>query len=119
MPVQGTVKTIDVQCVIPVKCCISFKTMLCPNFLMVWHANIIIFSGFVVEIQHLTGITHCASFSGMEQFGSGSRGTVNCFTPPAILNSQNYCPSVLEITWKLLPSASGNSSQVISSTSGQ
>ena len=44
------------------------------------------------EIQHffdylfsLTGMTHCASFSGMEQFGSGSRGTVNCFTLPAIL----------------------------------
>jgi hypothetical protein len=36
------------------------------------------------KIQHLTGMTHCASFSGMEQFGSGSRGTVNCFTPPAI-----------------------------------
>jgi hypothetical protein len=36
------------------------------------------------EIQHLTGMTHCASFSGMEQFGSGSRGTVNCFTLPAI-----------------------------------
>ena len=34
-------------------------------------------------------------------------------------NSQNYCPSVLEMTWELLPSASGNSSQVISSTSGQ
>ena len=31
----------------------------------------------------LTGMTHCASFSGMEEFGSGSRGTVNCFTPPA------------------------------------
>jgi hypothetical protein len=31
------------------------------------------------EIQHLTGMTHCASFSGMEQFGSGSRGTVNFF----------------------------------------
>ena len=25
------------------------------------------------EIQHLTGMTHCASFSGMEQFGSGIR----------------------------------------------
>ena len=37
------------------------------------------------EIQHLTGMTHCASFSGMEQFGSRIRGTVNCFTPPAIL----------------------------------
>jgi hypothetical protein len=37
------------------------------------------------EIQHLTGMTHCASFSGMEQFGSGSRGTVNGFTPLAIL----------------------------------
>ena len=34
-------------------------------------------------------------------------------------NRQNNCPSVLEMTWKLLPSASGNSSQVISSTSGQ
>ena len=34
-------------------------------------------------------------------------------------NSQNYCPSVLEMTWELLPLASGNSSQVISSTSGQ
>jgi hypothetical protein len=34
-------------------------------------------------------------------------------------NSQNYCPSVLEMTWELLPSASGISSQVISSTSGQ
>jgi hypothetical protein len=28
-------------------------------------------------------------------------------------NSQNYCPSVLEMTWELLPSASGNSSQVL------
>ena len=28
----------DAQCVIPVKCCISFKTMLCPNFLMVCYA---------------------------------------------------------------------------------
>jgi hypothetical protein len=36
------------------------------------------------EIQHLTGMTHCASLSSMEQFGFGSRGTVNCFTPPAI-----------------------------------
>jgi hypothetical protein len=36
------------------------------------------------EIQHLTGMMHCTSFSGMEQFGSGSRGTVNYFTPPAI-----------------------------------
>ena len=34
-------------------------------------------------------------------------------------NNQNYCPSVLEMTWELLPSTSGNSSQVISSTSGQ
>jgi hypothetical protein len=25
----------DAQCVIPIKCCISFKTMLCPNFLLV------------------------------------------------------------------------------------
>jgi hypothetical protein len=25
------------------------------------------------EIQHLTGMMHCASFSGMEQFGSGIR----------------------------------------------
>jgi hypothetical protein len=37
------------------------------------------------EIQHLTEMTHCTSFSVMEQFGFGSRGTVNCFTPPAIL----------------------------------
>jgi hypothetical protein len=36
------------------------------------------------SLVHLTGMTHCTSFSGMEQFGSGSRGTVNCFTPPAI-----------------------------------
>jgi hypothetical protein len=36
------------------------------------------------EIQHLTGMMHCASFSGMEQFVSGSRETVNCLTPPAI-----------------------------------
>jgi hypothetical protein len=36
------------------------------------------------SLVRLTGMTHCASFSGMEQFGSGSRGTVNCFTPPAI-----------------------------------
>jgi hypothetical protein len=28
------------------------------------------------EIQHLTGMTYCASFSVMEQFGFGSRGTV-------------------------------------------
>jgi hypothetical protein len=33
-------------------------------------------------------------------------------------NSQNYCPSVLEMTWELLPEAKGNSSQVISSTEG-
>jgi hypothetical protein len=32
----------------------------------------------------LTGMTQCASFSGMEQFASGSKGTVNCFSPPAI-----------------------------------
>ena len=42
----------DAQCVIPVKCCISFKTMLCPNFLMVWYADIIIFSGFVVMCMY-------------------------------------------------------------------
>ena len=30
----------DVQCVIPVKCCVSFKTMLYPSFLMVWYADI-------------------------------------------------------------------------------
>jgi hypothetical protein len=36
------------------------------------------------RLVHLTGMTHCASFSGMEQFGFGSRGTVNCFTTPAI-----------------------------------
>jgi len=36
------------------------------------------------EIQHLTGMTQCATFSGMKQFGSGRRGTVNCFTPPTI-----------------------------------
>jgi hypothetical protein len=36
------------------------------------------------SLVRLTGMTHCASFSGMEQFGSGSRGTVNCFTAPAI-----------------------------------
>ena len=34
-------------------------------------------------------------------------------------NSQNYCTSVLKMTWELLPSASGRSFQVISSTSGQ
>jgi hypothetical protein len=34
--------------------------------------------------KRLTGMMHCASFSGMEQFGSGGRGTVNCFTLPAI-----------------------------------
>jgi hypothetical protein len=48
------------------------------------------------SLVRLTGMTHCASFSGMEQFGSGSRGTVNCFTLPAIFacsgNSQNYVP---------------------------
>jgi hypothetical protein len=31
-------------------------------------------------------------------------------------NSQNYCTSVLKMTWELLPSASDNSSEVISST---
>ena len=34
--------------------------------------------------KRLTGMMHCASFSGMEQFGSGGRGTVNCFTLPVI-----------------------------------
>jgi hypothetical protein len=43
----------DAQCVIPVKCCISFKTMLCPNLLMVWYADIIIFSGFVVMCMYI------------------------------------------------------------------
>jgi hypothetical protein len=33
------------------------------------------------EIQHLTGMTHCSSFSGMEQFG----WTVNSFTPRIFL----------------------------------
>jgi hypothetical protein len=37
------------------------------------------------EIRHLTGMTHCASSSGMEQFGSGSRGTVNCLNLPLSL----------------------------------
>jgi len=32
------------------------------------------------EIQHFTGMMQCASFSGMGQFGSGSRG---------------YCPYIL------------------------
>jgi hypothetical protein len=43
----------DAQCVIPVKCRISFKTMLCPNFLMVWYADIVIFSGFVVMCMYI------------------------------------------------------------------
>ena len=43
----------DVQCVIPVKCCISFKTMLYPNFLMVWYADIIIFSGFMAMCMYI------------------------------------------------------------------
>jgi hypothetical protein len=34
--------------------------------------------------KRLTGMMHCASFSGMEQFGSGGRGTVNCVTLPVI-----------------------------------
>jgi hypothetical protein len=29
------------------------------------------------SLVHLTGMMHCASFSGMEQFGSRSRGTVS------------------------------------------
>ena len=36
------------------------------------------------SMVRLTGMTHCAAFSGMEQFGSGNKGTVTCFTPPAI-----------------------------------
>ena len=43
----------DAQWVIPVKCCISFKTMLCSNFLMVWYADIIIFSGFVEMCMYI------------------------------------------------------------------
>ena len=43
----------DAQCVIPVKCCISFKTMLFRNFLMVWYADIIIFSGVVVMCMYI------------------------------------------------------------------
>ena len=44
----------DAQCVIPVKCCISFKIMLCFNFLMVsWYADIIISSGFVVMCMYI------------------------------------------------------------------
>ena len=30
------------------------------------------------SLVRMTGMTHCPLFSGMEQFGSGSRGTVNC-----------------------------------------
>ena len=67
----------DAQCIIPVKCCISFKTMLCTNFLMVRYADIIIFSGFVVV--HVYKI--------IEQLFHACSG-----------NSQNYCPSVLEMT---------------------
>jgi hypothetical protein len=67
----------DGQCVIPVKCYISFKTMLCPNFLMVWYANIIIFNGFVVMCMYMI----------IKQLFHACSG-----------NSQNYCPSVLEIT---------------------
>jgi hypothetical protein len=47
------------------------------------------------EIQHLTGMTHCASSSGMEQFGSGSRETVNCFTLPAILCAVRHSSQML------------------------
>jgi hypothetical protein len=43
----------DAQYVIPIKCCISFKTMLCPNFLMVCYADIIIFSGFVAMCMYI------------------------------------------------------------------
>jgi hypothetical protein len=39
------------------------------------------------EIQHLTGMTHCVSFSGMEQFGFGSRGTSQLFHSAAISKS--------------------------------
>ena len=42
----------DEQWVIPVKCCISFKTMVCSNCLMVWYADIIIFRGFVVMCMY-------------------------------------------------------------------
>jgi hypothetical protein len=34
------------------KCCISLKTMLYPNFSMVWYADIIIFSGFVAMCMY-------------------------------------------------------------------
>jgi hypothetical protein len=66
------------------------------------------------EIQHLTGMTHCASLSGMAQFGSESRGgyvhvykIIKQLFHACSGNSQNYCPSVLEMTWELLPSALG------------
>jgi hypothetical protein len=63
------------QWVIPVKCSISFKTKLCPNFVMVWYADII-FSGFVVMCMYIMII---------KQLFHACSG-----------NSQNYCPSVLE-----------------------
>ena len=52
------------------------------------------------SLVRLTGMTHCASFSGMEQFGSGSRGTVNCFTPLAIFKI--FLESNKNIYYKLI-----------------
>ena len=68
--------------------------MVCPNFLMVWYADIIIF-------QWICGYVHV--YKIIKQLAHACSG-----------NSQNYCPSVLEMTL-----AEGNSSQVISSTLGQ
>jgi hypothetical protein len=54
---------------------------------MVWYADIIILSGFVVM---------CNVYKIIKQLFHACSG-----------NSQNYCPSVLEMTWELLPLASG------------
>ena len=62
----------DAQCVIPVKCCISFKTMLCPNFLMVWYADIILqwICGYVHVYKIIKQLCHACSGNSSQVISS-------------------------------------------------
>jgi hypothetical protein len=52
------------------------------------------------EINHLTGMMHCASFSGMEQFGSGSRGTSTISLRSLSFLFSIFLPSVKNIAYE-------------------
>ena len=66
-----------------------FLSMLCPNFLMVWYLVC-----WHYHLQWICGYAHV--YKIIQQLFHACSG-----------NSQDFCPSVLEMTWELLPSNFG------------